>query len=261
MDRQTFPEVDVRVTLRGHLPGAEDYAIRRVLEAQRLASEPVLAARVKLVRHTDPAVDRPIVAQANLNLRGRLIRAQASGISVTEAVDLMHDRLRRRLEKSARHWEARRGHQSNGEGWRHGQLGTPREPFFPRPVEDREIVRHKTFSLARVTVDQAAAELESMDYDFHLFTETGTERESVLYRTDDGYRLAQVEAPQEPISAGFPLTVSAQAAVRLTVPAAIERLNLSGQPFLFFVDPERERGEVLYHRYDGHYGLITPADI
>jgi hypothetical protein len=31
-------------------------------------------------------------------------------------------------------------------------------------------------------------------------------------------------------------------------------------PFLFFVDAERGRGAVLYHRYDGHYGLIAPAD-
>jgi hypothetical protein len=26
------------------------------------------------------------------------------------------------------------------------------------------------------------------------------------------------------------------------------------------LDGERGRGALLYHRYDGHYGLITPAD-
>jgi hypothetical protein len=30
------------------------------------------------------------------------------------------------------------------------------------------------------------------------------------------------------------------------------------QPFLFFLDRERNRGALLYHRYDGHYGLIAP---
>ena len=32
------------------------------------------------------------------------------------------------------------------------------------------------------------------------------------------------------------------------------------QPFLFFLDPEQGRGALLYHRYDGHYGLITPTE-
>jgi hypothetical protein len=30
-------------------------------------------------------------------------------------------------------------------------------------------------------------------------------------------------------------------------------------PFLFFIDAAPGRVSVLYHRYDGHYGLITPA--
>jgi hypothetical protein len=31
-----------------------------------------------------------------------------------------------------------------------------------------------------------------------------------------------------------------------------------GQPFTFFVDAGTGRGRLIYHRYDGHYGLITP---
>ena len=33
------------------------------------------------------------------------------------------------------------------------------------------------------------------------------------------------------------------------------------QPFLFFLDPEQGRGALLYHRIDGHYGLITPTEL
>ena len=32
------------------------------------------------------------------------------------------------------------------------------------------------------------------------------------------------------------------------------------QPFLFFRRATQGRGALLYHRYDGHYGLITPAE-
>lgn len=266
MNHDVSSTVDIQVTLRGHLPGADEYAIRRIDDVLRFAPEPVLSARVKLTRHPDPAVERPIVAQANLDLRGRLVRAQASGVSVTEAVDLLHDRLRRRLLKFARNWEAQRGHHPHGDSWRHGHEPTRRAPFYPRPLEEREIVRHKTFSLSRVSVSDAAAEMEALDYDFHLFTELASGQDSVLYRTDTGYRLAQLNGPAAELDtehvAELPVTVSEQHAARLSLSEAVERLNLSGLPFLFFQDdedPGAGRGCVLYHRFDGHYGLIVPA--
>ena len=40
---------------------------------------------------------------------------------------------------------------------------------------------------------------------------------------------------------------------------AVERLDVDVEPFVFFVEPESGRGNVVYRRYDGHYGLITPA--
>jgi Sigma 54 modulation/S30EA ribosomal protein C terminus len=45
----------------------------------------------------------------------------------------------------------------------------------------------------------------------------------------------------------------------LTIPEARQRLEVAGLPFVFFADASTDRGSVLYHRYDGHYGLITPA--
>ncbi|WP_370469006.1 sigma 54 modulation/S30EA ribosomal C-terminal domain-containing protein [Amycolatopsis sp. YIM 10] len=45
----------------------------------------------------------------------------------------------------------------------------------------------------------------------------------------------------------------------LSTGEAVDRLNLIGLPFQFVIDAERGRGSVLYHRYDGHYGLTTPA--
>lgn len=49
-------------------------------------------------------------------------------------------------------------------------------------------------------------------------------------------------------------------AARLTVTEAEERLEAFRQPFLFFVNSQTGRGNLIYHRYDGHYGLVEPAD-
>lgn len=254
----TVPET-VRVHVHGHLPGAETYAEEKVRSVFRYAPEPILDASVRLTRHEDPAVRRKVVAQANLDLRGRLIRAQVEAETAHEAIDRLAHRLRRQLEKSARNWQAIKGRQPKAGSWRHGEPPSERPPFFPRPAQDREVVRHKAFTLAQLPVDEAAIEMDLMDYDFHLFTERGSGEDSVLYRTPEGYRLAQVHPRPKRIETGeVHVSVSEHPAARLSLAEAIERLDLSGQPFLFYLDAERGRGQVIYHRYDGHYGLITP---
>ncbi|WP_254125879.1 sigma 54 modulation/S30EA ribosomal C-terminal domain-containing protein [Amycolatopsis sp. CA-230715] len=252
-------ETDVRVTVRGTLPGAGEHARDRVMESLGHAPKPVLDARVRVTEQRDPTRERRVVAQANVRLRGRAVRAQAAAATVAGAVDELCERLRTRLAKSSTRWEARRGRWPHPGSWRHGSERSARPAFFPRPEEECQIVRHKAFTLAACSVDEAADEMDSMDYAFHLFVENTTGQDSVLYRTPDGYRLAQVRpVPEEIPQTGVSLTVSEHPAVRLPVTEAITRLTMSEMPFVFFVDTENERGSVLYRRYDGHYGLIAP---
>ncbi|TAM67237.1 HPF/RaiA family ribosome-associated protein [Mycobacterium sp.] len=263
--RADLPSVlDVEVTTRGQLEDAVDYARAKIGELGPLTHKPVLRAVVKLSEHTDRAVPRRVIAQANLDVNGRLIRAQVEATTAREAIDLLQARLRHRLERGAEHWEAKRGGipRADGGEWRHESETYDRPKYFPRPEGERRIMRHKSYSLPTCTVEEAALEMESLDYDFHLFTETGTKQDSVLYFGKAGeYRLAQVNPEHADELAPFelPLTISAQRAPALSVAQAVERLGLLGLPFLFFLDTSRGRGSVLYDRYDGHYGLITPA--
>ena len=261
---QTPEVLDVDVTTHGRMPGAADYARSKIGEIGERTRKPVLHARVRLTRHTDPAVRCPVVAQANLDVDGRMVRAQVEAATAREAIDRLDERLRRRLERTAEHWEARRGRLPDDDPheWRHESTPTARPRHFPRPAEDRRIIRHKSFTMAPCTVDEAAQEMESLDYDFHLFTEKATGYASVLYRGGPtGYRLAQVVpvAPVELAPFETPLTFSSQPAPCITTEEATERLGMLGLPFLFFIDAAQGRANVLYHRYDGHYGLITPA--
>lgn len=262
--RPDLPDVlDVQVTTHGQLPDDEEYARAKIGELGRLTHEPVLHAHVRLSEHGDPAVARRVIAQANLDVNGRLVRAQVEGTTAREAIDRLEARLRRGLERAAEHWEAKRGGvpQNAPHEWRHQSEPAHRPNYYPRPESERRIMRHKSYSLPACTVDEAAREMELLDYDFHLFTEQATNQDSVLYRSGPAeYRLAQVNPEPVDKLAPFdiPLTVSPQPAPRITVDQAIERIGLLGLPFLFFVDTARDRGGVLYHRYDGHYGLITP---
>jgi hypothetical protein len=256
--------LQVQTETRGEVPvAAVGSAVEKVRSALRAAHEPVLFARVKLTTSADPAVERPAIAQVNIDLNGRLIRAQAAAETMDEAIDCMHGRLRVRLERAARHWEAIRGRTvaPAPHEWRHQSPHTRRLPYFPRPPEEREVIRHKSYALRRLTPDEAIAEMELLDYDFHLFTEEETDQDSVVYRTDSGYRLAQADPQPRRLGPLDPsITVSEIPAPVLTLAEATTRLEALGRSFLFFVDTATSRGNLIYHRYDGHYGLITSAD-
>lgn len=183
MDAQTL---QVQTEAHGAVPAlAAEVAVRKVRSLLRLASEPVLFARVKLTMAADPAVERPAIAQVSLDLNGRLVRAQATGADMREAVNRMSGRLRIRLERAARNWAATRGGKPVPlpREWRHQSLPSPRTPYFPRPPEERKVIRHKTYTLARQSLEEAITELELLDYDFYLLTERATGQDSVLYRT------------------------------------------------------------------------------
>jgi len=248
--------IDVAVVTHGKLPGAADYVQTKIGGIGRYAHRPIRHVRVKLTRHQDPAVERPVVAQGNVDVDGRTIRAQVEGQTVREAVDRLEDRLRQRLVRLAEREQDRRVRPPAEADRAH------RPSYFPRPEADREVVRHKSYTLARADVEEAAWEMELLDYDFHLFTEANTGQDCVLYRDENGYRLASVR----PITAEqlqpfeLPLSISEHPAPELTVDEARERLGMLWTSFLFFINAETGRGNVLYHRYDGNYGLIAPAD-
>lgn len=260
----------VQVQVRGTTAtDVADYAERRLRDVLTATRFPVLHARIRVTHYADPALPRPVVAEANLDVDGRFVRAQLSAPTAREAIDLLSDRLQHRLQHALQQtdgsWEDRRPRYSTGEEheWRHGDEPTHRPPYFPRPPEEREIVRHKSVTPARCGIDEAVADMNDLDYDVHLFTEAGTQQDSVLYRSGPtGYRLAQVVPQPEALLAPHAeqVTISDSPAPQYSVQEATARMAVWEQPFLFFQDTERGRGALLYHRYDGHYGLVEPAE-
>jgi len=234
----------VDVTVRGDVPAdAVQYAEAKIARVMDYTDEQVLRAAVVLSLSTDPAVLRRARAEGSLTLRGTVVRAHAAAEEVVGAVDLLEGRLRRTLLQHKDRARTRsRWIGLAGEGaWRHGDLPTTRQASFPRPPEERQVLRRKTFAVEPLTLDEAAYEMDLLGHDFYLFTEEQGGGDAVVFRDEAACRVS-TEAPE------------------LTEAEAIERLGLSAEPFLFHTDPETGRGRVLYLRYDGHYGLIVPSN-
>ena len=82
--------------------------------------------------------------------------------------------------------------------------------LFPPPAGgNTSRSRHKAYTLARQTADEAATKLELLDYDFHLFTERATGQNNVIYRTGSGHRLAQARPGPGRLGPAAPLLRSA----------------------------------------------------
>ena len=258
MDVRDF---DVAVTTRGDVSDdAAEYAVTKVAQLSRYTTKPVLFAQVKLVQEANPAHERPALAEATLDVNGRVVRAHVAAGDLIEAADLLEARMRRNLiRESERHGH---GHERAplDDEWRHGTHPANRPVVADRDVDDREVVRHKTFALTPMTADEAGLDLELLGHDFYLFTEVHTGLDAVLHVADGGgleLQLARDGAPRPPdcdeaIALGAP-------APMLTLAEAEERLDVGHERLVFFVDAASGRGHVVYRRYDGHYGLITPA--
>src|SRR5271166_3264142 len=196
--------VQVQIETQGAVPeGTPELAIAKVDSLLRLATEPVLHVRVTLTMAADPAVTLPAVARVNVDLDGRLVRAQAAGQTMRESVEHMASRLRARLERSARNWEARRGTRpadAPGEG-RHQSIPADHPSYFPRPAEERRVIRRRSYAAGRKTPEEALADLKLLGHEFCLFTDELTGEDSVIYRVARGYRLAQVwpSRPRRPL--------------------------------------------------------------
>jgi hypothetical protein len=194
----------------------------------------------------DPAVGGAVLAQANAHADGHPLRVQVTAPALEQAVDALCERTRTRLAATLGAWAPRSGPEP--------------DRLTPAPVQGLEptIARIKTYSLAVCAPQVAAAYMDAMDYEVHLFIDQETGQTCAVRSSEPGgYHLAwlrrAVFAPQAPL----PLLLDSHPAPMLSATAAAQRLDRTGDAHLLFAEPTTGRGYLMYRRYDGHYALIT----
>lgn len=91
------------VTARGEFgDGLTELVTKKLAVIARHAHHPVLAVRVELDRHPDPAVACPVVAKVSVDLNGKQVHAEAIGRNARDAVDQMVARVVRQLDDRPR---------------------------------------------------------------------------------------------------------------------------------------------------------------
>jgi ribosome-associated translation inhibitor RaiA len=234
-------ELSVNVVAHGVIsPAVRDRVEERLAGLGRFAGRPPRTAHVDLRLETNPSLERPAVAKGSIELGDRRYRAHVAAATLDEAIDLLEVRLRRQIVDGAeRRREGRR--EAEPPDWMRGVDPGPRPEFAPRPTDGPpRIVRRKTFALARMSPWEAAADMDDLHHDFYLFTHAGTGRDCLLRRDEEGGYTLELVGPV------------------MDLDSAAARLERPDERLVFFTDEDTGRGNVLYRRYDGHYGLIAP---
>ncbi len=253
-DQKAVGEVPVDVVTVGPVPdGVAEDAVARLRHLTETVAAGTRTGRIKLTQPSKPGI--PASAQVSVEIGHRVVRTEAAAPGPAQAADEALSRLHNKL---AHHHEPPR-HRRSGDGtWRHGDTPPARPPYADRPVGEREIVRHKSYAPEELTVEEALWDLDLLDYDFHLFVELSTGLDHLIERRPDG------TAVLHPVTAGLDVSRPAEVeavdedAPTLPVSEAIGILDGTGRPFVFFANAVTGRANVVYRRYDGHYGLITP---
>lgn len=234
------PVVELRGEFGDDLPAYARDVVTHVLE---VLARRVHGARLRIIRHPDPARERPVTASVLVVLDHGRVHAHVTAERPREAVDLLADRLRRRVVDTRRRRAPKLRHPS------------ARDAAHPAAA----IVRHDVVHAVPIDVGEAAAILVDLDQDVHLFLERDTGAPAVVYRGGPtGLRAAFAGATPE-VELPGDVTVSGVPARRLSVELAADHLALSGLPFLFFADPDGV-GRLLHHDEDGRTVLVDVTD-
>jgi len=234
-----------RITIHEHgprQPGARAYAEEKIGRISKFVPRPILFARVELEQLANPAAERASIAKGTIDVSGRIVRAHVAADTMEGAIDKLEARLGRQIRRLADKYEDRRVPPTSEPGeWQHGSPPADRPAYFPRPAEERELVRHKTFAPGPISREAAFENLDLLDYSFYLCMLEESGQDALIFR--DG---------------GEEVVLLASSAPAMEPDDAIDRLNATDEPFVFFVNRRTMYASVLYRRYDGHYGLITP---
>jgi putative sigma-54 modulation protein len=177
---------------------AEDKVARVHKLLQQRKIDEVTRVELELKVEKNPSIPEPSIAEATIFTRGPVIRARERSDDMYAAIDLVTDKLMRRVKKyhDKTHGKTRKGHEKivvepeptpPGEAPLAAAAVLGAEMAGEEPGDNGRVVKVKQFALKPMSVDEATLQLELVGHDFFVFQNAETARTNVLYRRRDGH--------------------------------------------------------------------------
>jgi putative sigma-54 modulation protein len=162
----------------------EAYARKRIARLERFLPT-ISQAELELAQENTRSRDQRQIAQLTLRMTpGLLLRAEERHADLLAAIDLVVDKMERRIErfKGRREGRARAGAEETA------------STAIGETEEGGRIVKIKRFEVTAMTPEEAIEQMELLGHDFFIFYNPETASINVVYRRRDGhYGLIQPE--------------------------------------------------------------------
>jgi putative sigma-54 modulation protein len=179
----------------------QDYANEKIAHVHKLLQQrkidEVTRVELELRIEKNPSIPEPCIAEATVFTRGPVIRACEASTDMYAAIDLVTDKLTRRVKKyhDKMHGKTRHGHDKPSvEGSEAAELAPVAAALADELSGDTtnagdngRIVKTKRFALKPMSVNEATLQLELVGHDFFVFTNAESNRTNVVYRRNDGH--------------------------------------------------------------------------
>ena len=184
----------------------QDYAEEKLTKVNRLLLErkidEVSRLELELMVEKNPANPNSNVAEATIFTRGPVIRAKESSDDMYAAIDLVTDKMLRRVHKYHDKLHGKNHHKrpATPDGLAIPEEEADRllrqaagvspageEPELEEELFDGRLVKRKRFELKPMTIEEAVLQMELVGHDFFVFTNVDSTETNVVYRRRDGH--------------------------------------------------------------------------
>ena len=167
-----------------------EYVNQKIEKALNHFQNLITEVDVHLSVERNPRINSKQTAEVTLYVNGAVIRAEESSENLYASIDLVADKISRKLRK----YKEKRQEKSYAPTKTTDILTD--QPVVTDLLKDRvpelptQVVRTKYFAMPPMTVQEALEQLEMIDHDFYMFLNADTNEINVVYeRNHGGYGL------------------------------------------------------------------------
>jgi putative sigma-54 modulation protein len=141
----------------------------------------IIKTEIEMIVEKNPKISENQVVEVTIHSSWPLIRAKESATDMYQAIDLVADKLDRRIKRMKAKVIDRSHNQGNS------LKVAPVVPEEGEAEEEPRIVRSKTFTLKPMTPEEAALQMDLLGHTFYVFINAESGDSNVVYKRRDGH--------------------------------------------------------------------------